>query len=70
MRDVPAFFHDLPDGFIDTAVAFAGHLADLAGAAIRPHFRQPLDVESKADASPVTVADRNFNRGVDPEEFR
>jgi myo-inositol-1(or 4)-monophosphatase len=33
-------------------------LADAAGAAIRPHFRQRLAVEAKADASPVTVADR------------
>ncbi len=40
-------------------IAFAGHLADLAGAAIRPHFRRrSMAVESKADASPVTVADR------------
>ncbi|MFC3674595.1 histidinol-phosphatase [Ferrovibrio xuzhouensis] len=58
MRDIPAFLHDLPAGFLDDAVAFAGHLADLAGEAIRPYFRQPLDVESKADASPVTAADR------------
>jgi len=58
MRDVPAFLRSLPAGFMDDAVAFAGHLADLAGDVIRPHFRQPLDVESKADASPVTVADR------------
>ena len=40
-------------------IAFAGHLADLAGEAIRPHFRRrSMAVESKADASPVTVADR------------
>ena len=37
---------------------FAEELADAAGAAIRPYFRQRLEVESKADASPVTVADR------------
>src|SRR3546814_594265 len=58
MRDTPAFLRDLPAGFLDDAVAFAGHLADLAGETIRPYFRQPLDVESKADASPVTAADR------------
>jgi histidinol phosphatase-like enzyme (inositol monophosphatase family) len=58
MADIPAFLHPLPDGFLADAAAFAGHLADLAGAAIRPYFRQPLDVESKADASPVTAADR------------
>ena len=38
--------------------ALAEELADAAGDAIRPHFRQRLDVETKADASPVTVADR------------
>ncbi len=33
-------------------------LADAAGAAIRPYFRAHAAVEAKADASPVTVADR------------
>ena len=56
MADIPAFLHPLPDGFLADAAAFAGHLADLAGAAIRPYFRQPLDVESKADASPDAPA--------------
>ncbi len=32
--------------------------ADAAGAAIRPYFRQGVAVDTKADASPVTVADR------------
>ena len=39
-------------------IAFANELADLAAATIRPHFRQPIAVESKADQTPVTVADR------------
>jgi inositol-phosphate phosphatase/L-galactose 1-phosphate phosphatase/histidinol-phosphatase len=39
-------------------IAFANELADLAAAAVRPHFRQPIPVESKADRSPVTIADR------------
>ncbi len=39
-------------------IALASRLADAAGAAIRPHFRQPFDIETKADASPVTIADR------------
>lgn len=39
-------------------IALAHRLADAAGAAIRPHFRQPFDIESKADDSPVTAADR------------
>lgn len=54
MSDIPAFFVEQRDDL----VAFTGHLADLAGAAIRPHFRQRIAIESKADASPVTVADR------------
>lgn len=33
-------------------------LADAAGEAIRPFFRQRFDQEQKADASPVTEADR------------
>ncbi|MET0269694.1 MAG: histidinol-phosphatase [Sphingomonas sp.] len=42
----------------DADIALAHRLADAAGAAIRPHFRSPLAIESKADASPVTQADR------------
>lgn len=42
----------------DADLAFAHRLADAAGDAIRPHFRSRLDVESKSDASPVTIADR------------
>ena len=38
--------------------ALAAELAEVAGAAIRPHFRRPAAFEIKADASPVTVADR------------
>lgn len=36
----------------------ANHMADQSGAVIRLHFRQPFEVETKTDASPVTVADR------------
>ena len=36
----------------------AHRLADLAGEAVRPHFRAPLDPDDKADGSPVTLADR------------
>ncbi|MDB5737634.1 MAG: histidinol-phosphatase [Sphingomonas bacterium] len=38
--------------------ALAHRLADAAGAAIRPFFRARFDLEHKADASPVTEADR------------
>lgn len=43
-----------PAQFVDLAC----RLADAAGAAIRPHFREPIAVDSKPDASPVTIADR------------
>ncbi|MEO5865496.1 MAG: inositol monophosphatase family protein, partial [Sphingomonas sp.] len=39
-------------------IDFAHHLADAAGAAIRPYFRAPHGLEAKPDASPVTRADR------------
>lgn len=42
----------------DADIALAHRLADAAGAVIRPHFRALAAVETKADASPVTVADR------------
>ncbi|GGY99825.1 histidinol-phosphatase [Novosphingobium colocasiae] len=43
---------------IEQELALAMRLADAAGEAIRPHFRSLADTERKADASPVTVADR------------
>lgn len=43
---------------IEQDIALAIRLAEAAGNAIRPHFRSGLDAERKADASPVTVADR------------
>ncbi len=39
-------------------IALANRLADAARAAIRPFFRAPFAHEAKADASPVTEADR------------
>jgi histidinol-phosphatase len=45
-----------PDFDAFLALAFA--LADVAGDAIRPYFRQPLRVDDKPDLSPVTAADR------------
>jgi histidinol-phosphatase len=38
--------------------SFAHSVADAAGAIALHHFRAPLDVQIKADLSPVTVADR------------
>ena len=45
-------------GELDPFLALAADLADAAGEAIRPYFRQPLAVTDKPDLSPVTVADR------------
>lgn len=42
----------------DTDLALAAALADAAGAAIRPYYRAEYGLETKADASPVTLADR------------
>jgi inositol-phosphate phosphatase/L-galactose 1-phosphate phosphatase/histidinol-phosphatase len=39
-------------------VALALALADCAGEIVRPYFRTPITVETKADLSPVTIADR------------
>ncbi len=44
-----------PDDLID----LANRLADAASAAIRPHWRTPIAVDMKPDASPVTAADRD-----------
>ena len=38
--------------------AYADQLADIARTQIQQYFRQPIDVERKADTSPVTIADR------------
>ncbi len=40
-------------------ISFANELADIAGSIIRPLFRTPVAIDTKADASPVTIADRN-----------
>ena len=42
----------------DSDIAFAAALADAAGDAIRPYFRAAHGLETKDDASPVTLADR------------
>ena len=39
-------------------IALINRLADAAGAAIRPFWRAEFGLETKADASPVTLADR------------
>lgn len=42
--------------------ALANTLADEAGKIARTYFRQPFEVISKADESPVTVADRSIEQ--------
>lgn len=39
-------------------IALANEMADAAGAVIRRYFRTPVGVDTKADDSPVTIADR------------
>ena len=45
-------------------IDFAERLADAAGEAIRPHFRSGHGIETKADQSPVTIADRAAERAM------
>jgi inositol-phosphate phosphatase/L-galactose 1-phosphate phosphatase/histidinol-phosphatase len=51
---------------LDAFLALASDLADAAGEAIRPHFRQRIAVDDKADLSPVTIADRNAEAAMRP----
>jgi histidinol phosphatase-like enzyme (inositol monophosphatase family) len=43
---------------------FALRLADAAGAVVRKYYRATLTVENKADASPVTIADREAEQAL------
>jgi inositol-phosphate phosphatase / L-galactose 1-phosphate phosphatase / histidinol-phosphatase len=43
---------------LDADTLLANRLADAAGAAIRPFYRAEFGLETKDDASPVTLADR------------
>ena len=43
---------------LDTRIAPAAELARLTGDIALGHYRSHLDVETKADGSPVTIADR------------
>lgn len=57
---------------LSSYIAFAHLLADAAGRAILPHFESPLTVETKADHTPVTRADREAEqamRGLIEQEF-
>lgn len=50
-----ATLHDSP---ASEWLGFARYLAGLSAAVIKPYFRASIDVEWKADLSPVTIADR------------
>ena len=45
-------------------VDLANRLADASGDVIRRYFRQPVTVDAKADASPVTIADREAEQAI------
>ncbi|EDP66482.1 Archaeal fructose-1,6-bisphosphatase and related enzyme of inositol monophosphatase family protein [alpha proteobacterium BAL199] len=47
---------------IEELAAFAADLADAAGPIIRRYFRTGLSVDTKADESPVTIADRTVEK--------
>jgi inositol-phosphate phosphatase / L-galactose 1-phosphate phosphatase / histidinol-phosphatase len=51
-------------GELDQFLALAAELADAAGAAIRPYFRQKIAIEDKPDLSPVTAADRGAEEAM------
>jgi len=56
---------DISNEDMDQWIAVAHQLAEAAGAVARPLFRSPaLRVEDKADASPVTVADRTAEQAM------
>jgi histidinol-phosphatase len=46
----------------DIYLSFAAELADAARPVVLSYFRTPLDVVSKSDDSPVTIADRTTER--------
>jgi inositol-phosphate phosphatase/L-galactose 1-phosphate phosphatase/histidinol-phosphatase len=48
----------------DDDIVLAERLADAARKAIRPYFRAECGIEDKADASPVTLADRAAERAM------
>lgn len=45
-------------------LTLANTLADASGEVIRRYFRTPFSVDDKADASPVTIADREAERTI------
>ncbi len=54
----------LTDIFLDNALAIARQAAEAAAAVIARHYRTALTVETKADQTPVTVADREAEAAI------
>jgi len=48
----------------DALIALAHRLADAAGPVARRHYRTPVSIDAKADASPVTIADREVETAI------
>ena len=44
---------------LEELISFSNHLADESEIIIKKYFRQKMNVESKSDQSPVTIADKN-----------
>lgn len=54
-----------PDSeFLDHALAVARRAADAAEAVVARYYRAPIDVETKSDESPVTIADRECEQAI------
>jgi len=54
----------LTDIFLDNALAVARQAAEAAAAVIARHYRTALSVETKADQTPVTAADREAEGAI------
>ncbi len=49
---------------LDSARTLLEEIADAAGAVVRRYFRTPFEVDDKADATPVTIADREAESAI------
>jgi len=54
----------MPLSTLNEFIPLAHRLADAAGDVIRGYFRHPVQVDDKADASPVTIADRHAEQAM------
>ena len=54
----------LTDVFLDNALAVARQAAEAAASVIARHYRTTLSVETKADQTPVTAADREAETAI------